>query len=44
MAILGKRAWYMPAWMDRVLPNLNVEPPQELAAVEGGGKLPDETV
>lgn len=25
MAILGKRAWYMPAWLDRVLPRVSVE-------------------
>ncbi len=25
MTILGDRAWYMPAWLDRILPRLNVE-------------------
>jgi RND superfamily putative drug exporter len=25
MTLLGKHAWYMPAWLDRVLPRINVE-------------------
>ncbi|WP_315792565.1 MMPL family transporter [Paenibacillus sp. BIC5C1] len=25
MTILGKSAWYIPAWMDRLLPNIDVE-------------------
>jgi RND superfamily putative drug exporter len=29
MHILGKRAWYMPRWLDRVLPRLTIEPPQQ---------------
>jgi putative drug exporter of the RND superfamily len=27
MWLLDKRAWYMPRWLDRVLPNLTIEPP-----------------
>ena len=27
MQILGHRAWWMPRWMDRALPNLTIEPP-----------------
>jgi RND superfamily putative drug exporter len=26
MAILGKRAWYMPSWLGKILPRVNVEP------------------
>lgn len=26
MAILGERAWYMPAWLGRIIPRVNVEP------------------
>ena len=26
MAILGEKAWWMPAWMERVIPRLHVEP------------------
>lgn len=27
MHILGERAWYMPRWLDRVLPRITIEPP-----------------
>jgi len=27
MNLLGERAWYMPDWLERVLPRLNVEGP-----------------
>jgi RND superfamily putative drug exporter len=29
MQLLGDRAWYMPHWLDRLLPNLTIEPGQE---------------
>jgi RND superfamily putative drug exporter len=29
MEILGRKAWYLPAWLDRRLPNLAIEPPEE---------------
>ena len=28
MHLLGDKAWYMPRWLDRLLPNLTIEPPQ----------------
>ena len=27
MELLGDRAWYMPAWLDRILPRVNIEGP-----------------
>jgi RND superfamily putative drug exporter len=27
LSMLGERSWYMPAWLDRILPNLTIEPP-----------------
>jgi len=27
--LLGRRAWYMPRWLDRVLPRLTIEPEEE---------------
>ncbi len=32
MQILGDRAWYMPRWLDRVLPRITIEPPEERVA------------
>src|SRR5215203_2450520 len=26
---MGERAWYMPRWLDRLLPNLTIEPPHD---------------
>jgi RND superfamily putative drug exporter len=25
LALLGKRAWWLPKWLDRILPNVDVE-------------------
>jgi RND superfamily putative drug exporter len=25
LALLGKRAWWLPKWLDRALPNVDVE-------------------
>jgi putative drug exporter of the RND superfamily len=27
LAVLGERSWTMPAWLDRILPNITIEPP-----------------
>jgi RND superfamily putative drug exporter len=27
MWLLDRKAWYMPAWLDRILPRLTIEPP-----------------
>jgi RND superfamily putative drug exporter len=29
LTMLGEKAWYMPRWLDRLLPNLTIEPPQD---------------
>lgn len=31
LQILGERAWYMPRWADRLLPNITIEPPHTAA-------------
>ena len=28
MALMGRRAWWLPGWLDRTLPRLNVDPEQ----------------
>ncbi|MCL1592785.1 MAG: MMPL family transporter [Actinomycetia bacterium] len=39
MQLLGDRNWWIPAWLDRVLPNLVVEPSQSEAASEAHGDV-----
>jgi RND superfamily putative drug exporter len=35
LTLLRERSWYIPAWLDRALPNVTIEPPHEReAAVE----------
>jgi RND superfamily putative drug exporter len=29
MELLGDRAWYIPAWLDRILPRVSIEGPEE---------------
>jgi RND superfamily putative drug exporter len=29
LTLLGERAWYIPRWLDRLLPDLTIEPPQD---------------
>jgi putative drug exporter of the RND superfamily len=29
LMMLGEKAWYMPRWLDRLLPNITIEPPQD---------------
>jgi RND superfamily putative drug exporter len=32
LTMLGEKAWYMPRWLDKVLPNITIEPPHEREA------------
>ena len=27
--LLGEKSWYMPRWLDKILPNITIEPPTE---------------
>jgi putative drug exporter of the RND superfamily len=29
LTLLGERSWYLPAWLDRLLPNITIEPPHD---------------
>jgi RND superfamily putative drug exporter len=42
MHLLGDRAWYMPRWLERLLPRITIEPSEEPdeAAEAPGGALP----
>jgi putative drug exporter of the RND superfamily len=32
LTLLGEKAWYIPSWLDRVLPDITIEPPHEREA------------
>ncbi len=32
LTMIGERSWYIPAWLDRILPNITIEPPHEREA------------
>jgi putative drug exporter of the RND superfamily len=34
MELLGDRNWWIPKWLDRILPNIDVEGPHEIAPLE----------
>jgi putative drug exporter of the RND superfamily len=36
LSLLGERSWAMPAWLDKALPNLTIEPPGQREAVREG--------
>jgi RND superfamily putative drug exporter len=29
LTLMGERSWYIPGWLDRLLPNLTIEPPHD---------------
>jgi RND superfamily putative drug exporter len=35
LTLLGEKAWYMPGWLDRILPNITIESPHEAEAPAG---------
>jgi RND superfamily putative drug exporter len=32
LTLLGEKSWYMPRWLDKLLPNITIEPPTERPA------------
>ena len=32
LTLLGEKSWYIPRWLDRLLPNLTIEPPHDTEA------------
>jgi RND superfamily putative drug exporter len=34
MELLGDRAWYIPAWLDRILPRVSIEGPEADLPIE----------
>ena len=35
LTLMGERSWYIPRWLDRVLPNITIEPPHDSEAPRG---------
>ena len=35
MSIIGERIWWLPAWLDRILPNVGIEGEMLMARLEG---------
>jgi RND superfamily putative drug exporter len=33
LTLMGEKSWYIPRWLDRLLPNITIEPPHEREAV-----------
>ena len=29
LTLMGERAWYIPRWLDRLLPDITIEPPHD---------------
>jgi RND superfamily putative drug exporter len=45
MTLIGERTWYIPRWLDKLLPNITIEPPHEgetTVAVPGTRPEPSE--
>jgi RND superfamily putative drug exporter len=41
MTLMGEKTWYIPRWLDRLLPNITIEPPHDgERAAEYGGERP----
>jgi RND superfamily putative drug exporter len=39
---LGEKTWYIPGWLDRLLPNITIEPPHDGEPVPAGAPRPTE--
>ena len=29
LTLMGEKSWYIPRWLDRLLPDITIEPPHE---------------
>jgi len=43
MELFGRRAWWLPGWLDGRLPRLAIDAPEERARPESRGKLASDT-
>jgi putative drug exporter of the RND superfamily len=40
LTLLREKSWYMPRWLDRLLPNLTIEPPHSDKTPRASGVVP----
>jgi RND superfamily putative drug exporter len=38
LTLMGEKSWYIPRWLDRLLPNITIEPPHERERAVGVGE------
>jgi RND superfamily putative drug exporter len=43
MSLLGRHAWWIPRWLDRILPNLDIEGSAHLARTQQQQPTPAST-
>jgi RND superfamily putative drug exporter len=43
LTLMGERAWYMPRWLDRLLPDVTIEPPHDEDARVGAAQPAEAT-
>jgi len=41
--LLGEKTWYIPKWLDKLLPNVTIEPPHEGNGTAAPVPVPVET-
>jgi len=45
LTLMGEKSWYIPRWLDRILPNLTIESPHDAEAPRGAAvERPQEPV
>ncbi|MDV5148528.1 MMPL family transporter [Streptomyces sp. SBC-4] len=44
MHMLGGANWWLPKWLDRILPRISIEPPESRAAADARAKIPGQRV
>jgi RND superfamily putative drug exporter len=44
LTLLGEKSWYIPRWLDRLLPNITIEPPHEQEAARRPGEEREKVV
>jgi hypothetical protein len=38
MTLIGEKTWYIPRWLDKILPDITIEPPHEGESLGAGAQ------